>query len=174
MKILIRWSEDIPQGITISHLDVDHRTYKKVVQKVLSLVKFDFSDNKLGGPDRIVQVDETELNHSVKAHRGRVPHNKTDALCIVEYEYNIMRAFACFIENKKASTILPIICANVASNSIIHADKHKSYSSLSNIGFLHDTVCHKYTFINPETGSSTQAVESFNNCIKLDIKKEKK
>ena len=42
------------------------------------------------------------------------------------------------------------------------------------MGFVHDTVCHKYTFINPETGANTQAVESFNNSLKLDIKKEKK
>ena len=75
---------------------------------------------------------------------------------------------------KKLLTILPIICANVASNSIIHTDEHKSYSALNNMGFVHDTVCHKYTFINPETGDNTQAVESFNNSLKLDIKKEKK
>ena len=40
------------------------------------------------------------------------------------------------------------------------------------MGFVHDTVCPKYTFINPETGDNTQAVESFNNSLKLDIKKE--
>ena len=73
---------------------------------------------------------------------------------------------------KKLLTILPIICANVASNSIIHTDEHKSYSALNNMGFVHDTVCHKYTFINPETGANTQAVESFNKSLKLDIKKK--
>jgi hypothetical protein len=31
---------------------------------------------------------------------------------------------------------------------------------------LHDTVCHKYMFITEE-GINTQAVESFNNIIKI-------
>lgn len=174
IKILIRWSKDIPQSITINMLGIDHRTYKKVIQKFLSLVgEFNFRSNKLGGPGKIVQIDETGLNFKIKAHRGRAPQNKTDALCIVEYENRITRAFACVIQDKKSSTIIPLICDNVASNSIIHTDEHKSYSSLNNIGFIHDTVCHKYSFINSETGAHTQAVESFNNCINLDIKKRK-
>jgi transposase-like protein len=159
--------------MTVSRLDIDHRTYKKIIQKILNLVRFNFSDDKLGGPNMIVQIDETALNHSVKTHRGRAPNNKTDALCIVEFEHNIKRAFACVIEDKRASTIIPIICANITSNATRHTDEHKSYSSLNYIGFVHDTFFHKYTFVNPETDANTQAVESFNNCIKLDIKKEK-
>ena len=31
----------------------------------------------------------------------------------------------------------------------------------------------KIGFVNSETGTNTQAVESFNNCLKLAIKKEK-
>ena len=139
-------------------LNIDHRSYKNIILKFLSLVKFDFTDDKLGGPSKIIQMDETALNHSIKAHRGKFSANKTDALCIVEFQENINRTFACVIENKKASAILPIICANVASNSIIHTDEHKSYSALNNMGFVHDTVCYKYTFINPETGDNTQDI----------------
>ena len=155
-------------------LNIDHRSYKNIIPKFLSPVKFDFTDDKLGGPSKIIQIDETALNHSIKAQGGKIPANKTDALCIVKFEENINRTYACVKENKKALTILPIICANVASNSIIHTDEHKSYSALNNMGSVHDTVCHKYTFINPETGANTQAVESFNNSLKLDIKKRSK
>ena len=154
-------------------LNIDHKSYKNIILKFLSLVKFDFTDDKLGGSGKIIQIDETAPNHSIKAQGGKIPTNKTDALCIVEFEENINRTYACVKENKKASTILPTICANVASNSIIHIDEHKSYSALNNMGSVHDTVCHKCTFINPETGANTQAVESFNNSPKLDKKKEK-
>ena len=34
------------------------------------------------------------------------------------------------------------------------------------MGFVHDTVCHKYTFINSETNANTQDVEAFNNSLK--------
>lgn len=58
------------------------------------------------GPGKIVQADETSLNHKIKAHRG--PRNKTDVFCIVKYDTSITRAFACVIENKYANTIIPI------------------------------------------------------------------
>ena len=41
------------------------------------------------------------------------------------------------------------------------------------MGFVHDMVCHKYTFIKPETGANTQDIKAFNNSPKLDIKKRK-
>ncbi|MGL6008787.1 MAG: hypothetical protein ACRC1D_04950 [Culicoidibacterales bacterium] len=40
-------------------------------------------------------------------------------------------------------------------------------------GFIHNSVCHKYWFVNPENGVHTQHVESFNSYIKFQIKKRK-
>ena len=78
-------------------LNIDHRSYKNIILKFLSLVKFDFTDDKLGGPGKIIQIDETALNHSIKAHGGKFYVNKTDALCIVEFQENINRTYACVI-----------------------------------------------------------------------------
>ncbi|KCZ77588.1 hypothetical protein H311_01400 [Anncaliia algerae PRA109] len=61
----------------------------------------------------------------------------------------------------------------IINGSVICTDEHKSYSQLTSKGFLHLTVCHKYNFVDKETGTHTQAVESFNNCIKIAIKKRK-
>ncbi|MGL5706893.1 MAG: transposase, partial [Aeromonas sp.] len=133
----------------------------------------DFSNNKLGGPGRIVQIDETMLNFKCKSHRGRSPNNRTDALCVVEVSSGIQRVFATIIPDKKAQTLVPIICSQVASNSIIWTDEHRSYSSLSCYDFTHNTVCHKYEFVNKFTFVNTQAVESFNNLIKCEIKMRK-
>ena len=129
--------------------------------------------NKLGKPGKMVQIDETGLNFKIKSHIERAPLNKTDALCIVGVETAISMAFACVIENKKASTIIPIICDNVGNGSIIYTDEHRSYSSLNNLGFFHGIVCHKYEFVNSESGVNTQAVESFNNELNLSIKRSK-
>jgi transposase-like protein len=103
------------------------------------------------------------LTYKCKSHRGRSPNNRTDSLCIVEVTNRITRAFACVLENKTASVILPIITRQVAANSIIHTDEFSSYRCLSQNGFFHNTVCHKYEFVNHETGVNTQAVECFNN-----------
>jgi transposase-like protein len=147
---------------------------QKHIKRFLDTVgTFDFKTNKLGGVGKIDQVDETGLNYKVKAHRGRSPVNKTDALCIVEVEEHITRAFACVIENKKAETLIPIITDNVEEYTTIWTDEHKSYQKLSLPNHDHDTVCHKYEFINKETGANTQAVESFNNEVNLEIKRRK-
>ncbi|MGL5707435.1 MAG: transposase [Aeromonas sp.] len=111
----------------------------------------DFGINKLGGPGKVVQIDETMLNFKCKSHRGRSPKNRTDALCIVEVSSGIQRVFATIIPDKKATTMIPIICTQVASNSIIWTDDHRSYNIISRCDFTHNTVCHKYEFINHST-----------------------
>ncbi|KAG0438258.1 hypothetical protein DMUE_3196 [Dictyocoela muelleri] len=113
------------------------------------------------------------VNYKCKSHRGWSPKNRTDALRIVEIRNVIERAYACGIPNNKMVNIVPIIKKVVAAGSIIWTDEHSSYSRL-NGAFQHSTVCHKYEFINNTTGTNTQAVESFNNCIKYEIKKTKR
>lgn len=70
--------------------------------------KSGFPKKKMGGPGMIAQNDETMLNYSIKAHRGRAPTNRTDALCSVETRGGITRCFAEVIPDKRASTIVPI------------------------------------------------------------------
>lgn len=140
----------------MANLTLDSKTVRKILLKFLEIVKIkDKRTEKFGGPGKIVQVDETALNFKIKSHRGRSPINKTDALCIIEYEEEITGAFACVISDKKASTTIQIICQNVETNSTIYTDEHKSYSSLNNLNFNHQTVCHKYKFVNEETGVNT-------------------
>ncbi|KAG0437814.1 hypothetical protein DMUE_3464 [Dictyocoela muelleri] len=106
------------------------------------------------------------LNYKVKSHRGRPLENKTDSLCIIEFGNEIKRVFTTIINDKKELTIVPIICSQVASNSTIWTDEHRAYSNLKDLFYDHKTVCHKYQFINYDTGANTQAVESFNNIKK--------
>jgi transposase-like protein len=104
----------------------------------------------------------------------RSARNRTDSLCMVEVrDGRITRAFATVIPNKTSSTLLPIILANVAASSTVHTDEHPSYRGLGSLGFTHKTVCHKYEFVNAETGVNTQAISSFNNKVKLEIKRRK-
>lgn len=112
------------------------------------------------------------LNFAIKSHRGRSPSNKTDAICIVEFNGHISRVYARTIPDKRAETLYSHIEAQVEANSIIWTDEHRSYSCLKEKGFLHETVCHKYQFVTVE-GVNTQAVESFNNILKIEIKKRK-
>ncbi|KCZ75216.1 hypothetical protein H311_03810, partial [Anncaliia algerae PRA109] len=62
-----------------------------------------------------------------------------------------------------AATMLSIISSQVLHNSKIHTDKHQSYQKLTILGFNHDTVYHKFYFIDKISGANTQGIESFNN-----------
>lgn len=109
----------------------------------------------------------------MKSHRSRAPSNKTDSFCIIEYENHITRCFAQVIPNKRETTMVPIICSQVATGSIIQIDEHKSYSNWTKFDYTQLTVCHKYNFINRVNNAHTQAIESFHNELKLEIKRRK-
>ncbi|KCZ80791.1 hypothetical protein H312_01798 [Anncaliia algerae PRA339] len=173
-KILTRWCCDQPQHSIRKKLNLHQKTIQKVILRLLDKIgPIDFSEDKLGGREAIVQVDETMLNYRCKSHRGRSSRNRTDAITIVEYKNNITRASAKVISNKEAATLLPIIIEQVKPFSTIYTDEFRSYSALTSYGFFHGTVCHKYNFINKDTGVNTQGVESFNSQIKLEIKRRK-
>lgn len=175
LKVLFYWSQKISQTTILRLTGINSRTYKRIINKLVDFIDNDmvYNSRKMGGPGKITQTDETMLNYAIKNHRGRSPHNLTYALVIIEYSDEIDWVYACVIANKKAETVIPIICDKVYSGSIIHTDEAKLYTSLSKSGFVHKSVCHKYHFMDPITGIHTQAVESMNNNIKYEIKLQK-
>ncbi|KCZ77351.1 hypothetical protein H311_01641, partial [Anncaliia algerae PRA109] len=174
LRVLFKYSAKQNEYSIKNSLNLDDLTVEKILKKIKNLFpQPNFNDNKLGGPGLHVEIDETMLNFKCKSHRGRSPHNRTDALVIAEVLNNkVSRVFATIISDKSQSTLVPIICSQVAANSIIWTDEHRSYNNLRNFSFIHDTVCHKYNFIS-SVGTNTQAVESINNCIKYEIKNRK-
>lgn len=175
LKVLLRWVGGQQRSSIINTLNLTEPTLRKVFTKLIVLMNIDNKKQpKLGGPGYVVQIDETMLNYKVKSHRGRSAYNKSDALCIVEVKDNMVKkVWAQVIENKKIETIIPIILEKVVPGSTIYTDEHKSYSVLGKLGFLHGHVCHKYNFVDKDTMVNTQGVESFNNVIKIEIKKRK-
>lgn len=174
LSVILKYSVRQPLYSIILSVDISEFTIKRIINQLTNLIAPpDFSNSKLGGPGRRVEIDETMLNFKAKSHRGRSPLNRSDALCIVEVGYKILRVFACVIPDKSASTLIPIITSQVANGSVIWTDEMRSYGLLRNFDYYHETVCHKYEFINSENGVNTQSVESFNNFVKLEIKKRK-
>jgi len=171
IKAILFWSRcfnfvDISKSVKIS-APVYIRLRKFLISKIsdyyiLNLIK-------LGGPNVIVQVDETKLNHNVKSHRGRGPIRPAWCLCIVDTSTMPARGFATMIPDRTAATIIPIIEQVVRPRSIIHTDEARVYKTLRH-NFEHSSVCHKYNFVDPFTGVHTQHVESYNNKIKNSIK----
>ena len=174
MRIIAKYGSRRPQYSIRAALDVSHCTVEKVLKQLVNAIpETNFENQQLGGPGIIVQVDETMMNYKAKSHRGRSAKNHTDSLCMVEFIGNITRCYATVIPNKLASTLVPIIISQVSANSIIWTDEHRSYSRLKDFFVSHQTVCHKYEFVNSVNGVNTQAIESFHNEMKLRIKARK-
>ncbi|KCZ78901.1 hypothetical protein H311_00057, partial [Anncaliia algerae PRA109] len=56
-----------------------------------------------------------------------IPNNRNIDLCIVDVNNGISRAFAQIIPNIEANIIVPIICRQVITGTIILSMEHESY-----------------------------------------------
>ena len=122
LKVLFRWCVDIQISSISKSLGISSGTVTKIIDTLVKkLIEKDESENqKLGGGNSIVQIDETMLNYSAKNHVGEPASHKTDALCIVEtINGRITKSFATTIPDKKALTLVPIICSKVCPGSVI-------------------------------------------------------
>ncbi|KCZ75589.1 hypothetical protein H311_03431, partial [Anncaliia algerae PRA109] len=117
IRIIVRYLIRKPLYSIKNSMSVSESTIERALKALASKIPSpDFANNKLGGPSKIVQIDETMLNFKCKSHRGRSPLNRTDSLCIVEFENKVTRVYATCIPNRRAETLIPIICRQVASN----------------------------------------------------------
>jgi hypothetical protein len=122
----------------------------------------------IGGPDVIVEIDETKLGKR-KYNKG----HRVDGvwiLCGIERTIEA-NAFCVPLKNRSAETLENIITKHVKEGSIIYTDKWKGYDGLKeNLGLEHMTVNHSVCFKEPVTGVCTNKVEGLNNGLKLKVK----
>lgn len=112
---------------------------------------------KMGGPNKIIEVDETKVGHR-KFERGRVVKGKW-ILGLVERGGNEFRCFHVMKRDKE--TLNKIITENVEEGSTIFTDGWKAYSDLGKkFNYRHGVVNHSKNFISPDGGTHTQKIES--------------
>ncbi len=96
-------------------------------------------NNPLGG---VVEVDETMVGgKTTGGKRGRGAPNKTVVFGMLEKGGNVMTKV---VPDVKRRTLYPHIQENVVKGSTIHSDELRSYSSLPQVGYPHETVNHGY------------------------------
>ena len=93
----------------IKYVNISKSSILKIKSKLLIKIKRYYHINPilLGGPDKIVQIDETMLNHLVTAHSGRSPKNQSWALGIVDYSFKPAKGCLCLIKDKSSEQLLP-------------------------------------------------------------------
>ncbi|CAG4920008.1 unnamed protein product [Colias eurytheme] len=115
---------------------------------------------KIGGPGKVVQLDESKFGRR-KYNRGRRVEGHW-VLGMVDDETNELRLEVCPNNERSAEVLIPLIKKHVAEGSIIHTDCWRAYDSLPTHGYIHKKVNHS----NPENpfiaedGTHTQHIES--------------
>ena len=123
---------------------------------------------KLGGVGDIVEIDETHLGGKRKYSRGRGDRYLDMWLfTMIERRRQI---FVCVIvPDRSADTLLPLIRQHIEPGTIIYSDEWRSYLSIQNIGYHHDSVNHSVTFVR-EDGVHTNNIEGVHSLLKADLK----
>lgn len=120
----------------------------------------------LGGPNQIVQIDESVVAKR-KYHVGRmIPQRWIFGL----YDVTAKLGYIELVPDRTAATLLPIIARVVAPGSIIHSDMWRAYRNIPTLGFRHETVNHSVEFVSA-IGVHTQNIERYWNSAKQKIKR---
>ena len=74
------------------------------------------------------------------------------------------------VPDRKAETLLAIIHQHVLPNSIVYSDKWSAYNNICKLGMEHQTVNHSYNYVDPDTLTCTNTIESLWNACKQKFK----
>ena len=129
-------------------------------------------DCKIGGPGKIVEIDETIVARR-KYNVGRVVLQQWLFGGIVRN--SVGQRVECFLElvaDRTRETLHEVLQRRVLSGTFIYSDSWKAYNGLADIGFLHSKVNHSQNFVNPiDSNVHTQNIESFWSKMKRFFRK---
>ena len=120
---------------------------------------------KIGGEGKTVEIDESKFGKR-KFHKGR----RVDGVWVfggIERETKL--CFFQTVENRTADTLVSIIKDNILPGTTIISDCWKAYDSLSKEGFNHLKVNHSVNFVDPDSGSHTNTIESTWRALKKSL-----
>ena len=75
------------------------------------------------------------------------------------------------VPDRKRDTLMRIIKRFIARGATVNSDSWKSYATLASEGYMHYSVCHKYEFVNLDTGAHTQTIEGLWKILKHDYRR---
>lgn len=148
------------RGVAVSEATIsDWFNYCRETVVVFVLENLE-NQEQIGGPGRVVQIDESKFGKR-KYNRGR----RVDGhwvLGMVDDVTNELRLEVCPNNERSAEVLIPLIKKHVKPGTIIHTDYWRAYDSLPAHGYIHRKVNHSDPD-NPfvaEDGTHTQHIES--------------
>ncbi|CAH2085744.1 unnamed protein product [Euphydryas editha] len=113
---------------------------KSIVNYKIYQIEKQTFDGKIGGPGKIVQIDESKF--------GKRKYNKGQrieghwVLGMIEDGSEDLRLEICPDNVRSADVYIPLIKKHVSEGTIIHTDMWRAYNDLENHGFTHRRVNH--------------------------------
>jgi transposase-like protein len=130
----------------------------------------DENTRRIGGPGVIVEVDESKFGKR-KHNRG---HRVEGCWVLAGVERGGRRKmFACTVRSRSARTLRRVLRRHILPGTIVITDLWKGYNTQDMIqsGFIHYTVNHSQTFVDPQSGAHTNTIEGTWSGIKYVVNK---
>ncbi|KCZ81223.1 hypothetical protein H312_01369 [Anncaliia algerae PRA339] len=80
------------------------------------------------------------------------------------------KCFLKFLPSRSRADLFSFFSTWILPGSIVHTDCHRSYATLSTLGFTHFTVNHSRNLVGPD-GIHTNWIEGLFGCVKKLIRK---
>ena len=113
---------------------------------------------KLGGPGKIVEIDESKFGKKRKYNRGRMPNPGFWVFGAVERDSNNFELWV--VDRRDRESLQPLIQETILPGTMIYSDDYSVYRNLDQIGYGHEIVNHSVEFVN-ENEAHTNTMEGF-------------
>ena len=166
LYILYLWSQETPVKKASENTGISEKTVVQMFQYLRDVcsTKLLHTPAQLGGPGTVVQIDESLFNHKPKYQRGRRAgaHKEQWVFGIADTSVKPAITYMQTVEKRDAATLLPIIERIVRPGTTVHSDEWAAYKKIQEkLGLDHQTVNHSVNFVDPQTGTHTQNIESY-------------
>ena len=140
-------------GSTISSATIV--SYFKTFRDVCVVSYINAHPVKLGGPSKVVEIDETGL---ARRKRRLVAYQ----WCFGGIERENNKCCIVAVEHRSAATLVPLVRQYILPGTTIMSDKWTAYNGIQDPPerYQHLTVNHELHFIDPLSGACTNTIES--------------
>jgi transposase-like protein len=123
----------------------------------------DTYSSKLGGNGVVVHFDETPITHR---HAGIGRSSSSNTVWVVGgVDIYTRKCSLKFLPSRSRSDLFLFLNEWILPGSVVHTDCHRSYHTLSSLGFTHFSVNHSRHLVD-ENGINTNWIEGIFGCVK--------
>ena len=135
-------------------------------RKVRELISYQLAQEALKIFDGEVELDESYFGGVRKGKRGRGAADKVVVFGLLKRGGHVYTKIVC---DTKTSTLMPIISAKIAPDSIVYTDSYRSYNALDVSDFKHHRINHSERFVDEK--NHINGIENFWNQAKRVLRK---